>query len=244
MKFTLYRNQFKTMRKNAEKQYYTSEFNKNRSNLRNIWSLIRSIIKKDDNNKKIESLKINGNINTNPYDIANSLNNYFSTIAQSLSEKIPTSTQPFSKYLSPPLPCSFGVIPTSTNELLSLSNSFKPTCSAGIDDINPLIAKATFSHIAPILAELINCSLSTGVVPHKLKIAKIVPIFKKGERDDPSNYRPISVLSFFSKYYEKIMYDRLNKFLVSTKTVGSFQYGFRAGLSPSMALMDMYDKNF
>ena len=58
------------------------------------------------------------------------------------------------------------------------------------------------------LTHIINMSLSTGIVPNDLKIAKVIPIFKKGEQDLVSNYRPISLLTCFSKIFERIVYKR------------------------------------
>ena len=52
-----------------------------------------------------------------------------------------------------------------------------------------------------------------GIVPAKIKMAKVVPIFKKGDADNPANYRPISVLPYFSKVFEKIVYDRLSNYI-------------------------------
>ena len=64
---------------------------------------------------------------------------------------------------------------------------------------------------------IFNLSLSTGIFPDKLKIAKISPIFKNGEKDRLKNYEPISVLPCFSKLLERIMYDRLYSYLTENK---------------------------
>ena len=55
---------------------------------------------------------------------------------------------------------------------------------------------------------IFNCSFKTGVVPEQLKIAKVVPIYKKDNAEVPSNYRPVSVLTCFSKILERLMFDR------------------------------------
>ena len=64
---------------------------------------------------------------------------------------------------------------------------------------------------------IFNLSLSTGIFPDKLKIAKVSPIFKNSEKDLLTNYRPISVLPCFSKILERIMYDRLYNYLTENK---------------------------
>jgi len=112
----------------------------------------------------------------------------------------------------------------------------------GVDDISPVIAVSALASIAHPLSEIINCSFSTGVFPDALKIAKVVPIFKKGARDEVSNYRPISVLPFFSKFFEKAMYERLNTFITKADILFPSQHGFQSGHSPFMPLISMQDK--
>ena len=67
--------------------------------------------------------------------------------------------------------------------------------------------------LAVILCKLINNSFSTGLVPDELKIAKVCPIYKNGDRAQFSNYRPISILPSFSKLYEKLVCNRLMNYL-------------------------------
>ena len=73
-----------------------------------------------------------------------------------------------------------------------------------------------------------NLSITNGVVPLQLKIAKIVPIFKSGLKTNIDNYRPISLLSTFSKILEKIIASRLTIFLNNNDILSSWQFGFRA----------------
>ena len=63
------------------------------------------------------------------------------------------------------------------------------------------------------LLTLINCSFSSGVVPDKLKITGVMPVYKKGIKSTVVNYRPISLLSILNKILEKLMYNKLLNFL-------------------------------
>jgi hypothetical protein len=92
------------------------------------------------------------------------------------------------------------------------------------------------------LAELINCSFTTGIFPQPLKFAKVIPIFKKGERDNLTNYRPISILPYFSKIFEKSMYSRLYEFVKTSDILFPSQHGFQSGHSPYMSLLSMQDR--
>ena len=92
-------------------------------------------------------------------------------------------------------------------------SSLKPSKSSGSDDISPRIIKECIHIFIDPLCKIMNMSLSQGVVPDKLKVAKVVPVYKKSDRKNVINYRPIALLPIFSKILEKIIYKRLNEFL-------------------------------
>ncbi|MFZ2538567.1 MAG: reverse transcriptase family protein [Oscillospiraceae bacterium] len=87
-----------------------------------------------------------------------------------------------------------------------------------------------------------NDSLTSGTFPDALKIAKVIPIFKSGNITNISNYRPISVLPAISKVYEKLVYSRLNKYLIDNTILHSNQFGFRPKLSTSLAMLQLVDE--
>ena len=240
--FTAYRNKFKTVRTRAEKNYYAAEFCKHENDLKKTWSLIRSIVKMGEHESKIESLIINGDRTEDAELMANKFNNYFTNIARSLAEKIPNSSHSFNKYMKPPILNSFVLSPTSPEEILNRSYTIRSTHSRGVDDIDPCIATPHIASVARPLAEIINCSFNTGLVPQAIKIAKVVPVYKKGAKDNETNYRPISILPYFSKFYEKLMYDRLYNFVQKSNVIFQSQHGFQAGHSPYMNLLSMQDK--
>ena len=208
-KFTEYRNKFKTIRIKAEKSYYAAEFCKYKDDLRRTWKLIRSIMQLENREAQIESLNINGKNVKDAQEMANGFNSYFTNIAQSLAEKISDPPLPYSSYLQAPLQNSMVLLSVSPEEIMDISRNIRLTHSKGIDDIDPCIASPNLHLVAKPLAEIINCSFTTGIVPQAIKIAKVVPILKKGEKDNVTNYRPISVLPYYSKFYEKLMYNRL-----------------------------------
>jgi hypothetical protein len=241
-KFVTYRNKFKTVRIKAEKYFYATEFDKYKGDLKKTWSLIRSITNMGPRDTTIESLNVNGAKIEDAEIIANKLNNYFVNIAQDLDDKIPDSLDSFMKYMKPSPLRSFGLISTSSSEVLNLSQSIRTTHSKGMDDIDPCIAGPNIDCIAQPLAELINCSFTTGIFPQPLKIAKVIPIFKKGERDNLTNYRPNSILPYFSKIFEKSMYSRLYEFVKTSDILFPSQHGFQSGHSPYMSLLSMQDR--
>ena len=89
---------------------------------------------------------------------------------------------------------------------------------------------------------IINQILDTGVFPANLKIAKIIPIFKKDDRTVFNNYRPISLLPIMSKVVEKVIADQINEFFVKHKLLFDHQYGFRSGHSTEHAALELTDR--
>ena len=92
------------------------------------------------------------------------------------------------------------------------------------------------------LSILFNLSFTTGTFPDSLKIAKTIPIFKKGSKLLVSNYRPISLLSNVNKILEKLMYSRIYDFLTKFGILYDLQFGFRSRHSTSHALINIIDQ--
>ena len=91
------------------------------------------------------------------------------------------------------------------------------------DCVSPIVLKATYEYIINPLTHVFNCSLLKGVVPLELKAAKVIPLFKSGDKMQLSNYRPVSVLPLFSKILERIMYSRLLSFVNKHSILYSYQ---------------------
>ena len=95
-----------------------------------------------------------------------------------------------------------------------------------VDNVSTKLLKQTVKEVATPLAHIVNLSLSHGIFPNDMKLAKIVPIFKNGNTKLFNNYRPISILPAFSKILEKIVCNRLLHFLESKNIPYKHQYGF------------------
>ena len=104
--------------------------------------------------------------------------------------------------------------------------------------------KLSSSILIPILVSLINASFSLGIFPDDLKVAKVIPLFKKGDTLDISNYRPISLLTCFSKIFEKAIFTRLSNFLDKHSVLISSQYGFCPNRSSTHAILDIVSTTY
>ena len=96
--------------------------------------------------------------------------------------------------------------------------------------------------LVPALEKIFNLSLKSGVYPQKLKTAKVIPIYKKGDPTQVSNYRPISILNTINKIFEKILHSRLTKFIKDFNILYKYQFGFRENHSTELALIEMVDE--
>ncbi len=120
--------------------------------------------------------------------------------------------------------------------------SFKNGKAPGYDNLPIHIIKKSFELISEPLMLVINSSLEAGLFPDKLKVAKIIPIYKAGEVDIFTNYRPISILTSFSKIYERVMYNRLVEFTNKLEIYYCHQFGFRTNHSTNLALTHLINK--
>ena len=114
--------------------------------------------------------------------------------------------------------------------------------SSGYDEIPPKLVKNISKHIVKPLTYIYNQSFLTGVIPNDLKIALVTPVFKANDKEEFNNYRPISVLSCFSKILEKIMYKRVIKYLDKNNILFQSQYGFRKKHSTNLATIELMTK--
>ena len=159
--------------------------------------------------------------------MADCFNDYFVNIGQNLAQKIPPSTRSFFEFLDNRNSASLFFNPVLEVEVLELVNNLKSKKSAGHDGISSICLKQIIFEIVKPLTHIINLSISSGVVPQKMKLAKVIPLFKKGDPLNVTNYRPISLLTSISKILEKIVYSRTMNFLQEKSVLCESQFGFR-----------------
>ena len=114
--------------------------------------------------------------------------------------------------------------------------------AVGLDGLSPRLLRTAASVISVPLTKLINLSISTGIFPDEWKMAKVVPLHKKGSTLDRGNYRPVSVLSTLSKLLEKHVHSSFYSFLTEHKLLHSAQSGFRSLFSCETALANLVNK--
>lgn len=251
IKYKNYRNTFKKIALEAENLYYKELFDTKTNSIKKLWenlNMISSLKTKQKSANSISKLRINNMEIKQTADICNAFNKYFSSVGQELvanmvhtSSSI-TATPDFINYCGKPLKNSMYCDPVTNDELLKLINMLKNGKSPGPDNIGPKLLKQVSHVLVNPLVYMYNLSIETGIVPEKLKIAKIVPIYKSGDSSLPCNYRPISLLSLFDKLLEKIMATRLTKYLDAHNVLYKYQFGFRKNYSTVLAVIDVVEE--
>jgi hypothetical protein len=199
-----------------KKTYYDSQFQKNQSNLKRTWELIFDVIKKTKcKSNEIFSVVVDNVTFSDPALIANKFNEFFTGIAEKIASEIhpaelppdffnPAPAQPEFDFMSTPVTCS------EISESIDMLQRKKTLDFNGLSTI--ILSKCSLTVSTP-LRHVIQLSLMNGIVPVQLKIAKVIPLHKSGDKLSLDNYRPISLLSVFSKVLEKVVYNRLSTFL-------------------------------
>ena len=184
--------------------------------------------------KNKTSLQSDGNPVTDSFSKAELLNKQFKSVftnkpAGDLPNKGPS-----------PYPSMPDIIITLQG-IKNLLNGLKTHKASGPDTISAMILKETSDIIAPILQVIFQISLDTGRVPVDWTTAFVTPIFKKGSRTLPSNYRPVSLTCITSKIFERIIACNIMKHLESNNILYNLQHGFRQGRSCEAQLISLVD---
>ena len=203
----------------AKELYYRAILNKIRNNSSKLWSHINLLMK----------AKSKPNI---PIKFEE-LNNFFTSVfkqAPPYNANLPCT---FKSNLSA---TSFYLKPITAQEIITTMKTLSNSRAFGSDGFDPLIIKDNIIHLSNQLEYIFNMSFTNGVLPNLLKSAIISSIYKGGNNCDAGNYRPISILTIFSKLLEKIFYNRLIQFVNSNSVLKSNQFGFQTGKSMSSAI--------
>ena len=226
----------------AKESYHKSLFEQNINDMKKMWKNIKEIV---NVNKKcqtsVKSLVVNNRLIADNNEIANEFNRFYTEVGTKIDSKIPRVSTSFQHYLSDP--CLNLYIPriVTDNEIRNLIIQLDVSKACGPTSIPNKIFNLFANTLSSPLALMVNICLQTGIFPDILKLANIIPIFKKGARNLCCNYRPISLLSNLSKIFEKVMHIRLYTFLEDHELIYKNQYGFRQNHSTEHAITHMIE---
>merc|ERR1712240_505693 len=245
------RNKVIKQTRKTKSKHFCEKIEENKENPKLLWRQLNSIGYSNKSKEKSKIiLEIDGEKCFDPIKLANSMGEYFLTVAVKLKSKIPNLPKVFYKgsqkfkdyYLSK------GIVPKS-QKIFQVSDEFVygelcklyVTKSTGIDGLKPKFLKDGADIIKGAVTHIINLSLETGIVPNELKSAIVKPLYKKSRRLDVGNYRPVSILPIISKIMERAVYVQMEKHLKDNNILYEFQSGFRTSYSTDTCLINLQD---
>ena len=242
-KYLKYKNLFIKMCVKAEEVYYNDLLQDTKKSLKKLWDTFGQVINPEraKKNCSIDKLIQGTSVISDSQSISNTFNNYFVEIGKKITDNMPKNNK-FLKYLGDKNPSTMFLNPTDKREISKIIGKLNKKKSSGPDLIPVTLIKSCSEHFSNPLSKIINCSFATGIFPQALKLAKVIPVHKKKEKYIVGNYRPISLLSIFSKIIEKAMHTRLYSFLTKFNILYELQFGFRNNHSTTLANIDIVER--
>lgn len=237
------RNKVNNLKKYAKERFYNnlelSLAETFSTNKRDFWKLTRYFIKNNTSSATIPPLCTVANnndilIHTTDIEKANCLNDYFTSISQVCDDNVQLPV--FRKFTDNILD-TFDIFENEVKDIIDLLDINK---ASGPDFINHKMLKYISKSISKPLTILFNRSLHEHFFPDPWKHSNVVPLFKKGERNNPSNYRPVSLCSSVGKIMERVVFKKIYNHLHSNNLIYKFQSGFLPGHSTTFQLIDIY----
>ena len=236
LKYCEYRYTLKHTIKQAKRCYTGKKIKESEGDSKKTWRIINELRGKRKRSMKPQFM-INNERITERRVIANAFNRYFTSLATDLNEKASSENENKSHNYEKFMPKSnTKSMHFSDCTPLEIESIIKDLKNGKASDIPITVIKKSSSIISPHLALHFNTLMQNGIFPQKLKLAKVTPIYKKGNEELLENYRPISILPIFGKIFEKVIYTRLYSFFTSQGILHQKQFGFREGHSTSQAL--------
>ncbi|MCP4491665.1 MAG: hypothetical protein GY820_30820, partial [Gammaproteobacteria bacterium] len=226
----------------AKDKYHKKYFDQYKNNSKKQWEMINNLLNRKS--KRAGTIKLKdsqGNTLSTSKDVSEKFNTYFTGIASNLKSEIScrTTFDPggFHEFLQGSSTNSIYIKPVESYEIHHIIKNFKNKSTLDIKIESLKIANDCLS-FTNAFSKVINSSYEQGIFPQALKVARVVPVHKGGPKTDVANYRPISLLSCFSKVYEKLMHTRILDILDSNGSLFESQYGFSPGRSCEHALLN------
>ena len=226
-KYKNYRKSLTVLKRYEKRKFYKDLFCKIGGNLKNLWSVMNSLIGKSKNKHTITAISDDMVTVTDNNRISECFNTHFVKAGKVVQSKIPKVTNSYKDYLQYKVKSSMLFGSTNEIEISKIIMRMESKRSSGYDCISNHIMKNIVNTVRLPLEIIYNKSLSTGIFPDLMKIAKIIPLFKGGNSLLTDNYRPISLLPVFSKVLEKIVFYRLTSHMELNNLLYCKQFGFR-----------------
>ena len=172
----------------AEKEYYSKLLTDAKGNIKSTWKILNAVINKKTKTSKLPTshFECNGINIISKQSIADEFNNFFVGVGSNLAKKITVADNAASiyDYMGQQCPNSMFINPVNEDEVVNIIKSCKPKHSQDCDDINMYVLSKVTDQIVKPLVHIFNLSFSSGIFPSEMKTAKVIPLFKSGDRSD------------------------------------------------------------
>lgn len=227
----------------AKKKYYSNLFDKYQNDIRKTWKTINRLLNRDKtDNDQSTTMKINGQVTSDKKVIADEFNSFFTNIGLKIANDLPPTIKTPDDYLSNPPNSTFTFrqIDSDTIDRI-ISQELSNKSSRGFDGLSTKLVKQLKDVLIEPMTLITNQCLRQGIFPDLMKMARVVPLFKKGDRESIGNYRPVSILPALSKILEKVMSEQIIEYFENEKILSDSQYGFRKNRSTDYAAIELID---
>jgi len=204
-KYKCYRATLRKSIREAKRLYYMRIFQMCRNDMKKTWSIINDTLNNNQNHNQASEFVIDNKVITDHDEIANGFNTYFVNIGRSLAESI-QPLHSYSEYIGIQTNSRLAFHIVDENHVIKIIDKLKNKSSFGHDEISNKLIKRSKEVLVQPLTLIINQMLLSGQFPNDLKISRVKPLFKSGDMSLFSNYRPISLLSSFSKIFEYVIF--------------------------------------
>jgi hypothetical protein len=237
--FKKYKKTFKKTIQAAKSLFNNKMINDSKNTTKAAWEVVKREAGLESRNESCDVIMFNGKKVTNVPRICDIFNESFSSIGLLFGEAAsPLISKTFLEKQNK-VTSVFKFCSISQRELQKIIYSFENKHSTGWDEIPISVIKAVSPYILRPLTHIINTTLSSGVFPDKLKFSVITPVFKDGDRTNIDNYRPIALLSTFSKIIEKVALKQVLDYFERNGLFNNCQFGFRRGRTTKMAVFEL-----
>lgn len=226
--------------RDTKKNFFQNIINTSQSTTKSCWRVVNQITNKKSQHKNIVLRDHENKSVDDPAKIAATFNGFFRNAPNEIIQKINSSNgiPDFNTNIEHKLK----LCPYTEQELGDLlMKKLKNSNSSGFDELPNFLMKRVLPCVIKPLTHLVNLSFCCGEFPKKLKVGKVIPIFKKGNENMVENYRPITVPSVLSKIFEYAFLDRLLVHLEQQKIFSENQFGFRKGKNTMSAMHFFYE---
>lgn len=221
-------NKITRLKRKCKKAYYTEKLQQYEGEPKKMWKVLKEVTQTENKPNNTEPEFIDQRT-------ANQFNTFFATVGSEIQKRLNIKERSESVTVTG----GFKFKEENEEKIIKLIDRIKTDVAVGTDDINARLLKDAKHTIAKTLTQLVNISYKTNTFPSCMKNAKVIAIHKKESTEDPSNYRPLSILSTVSKVFERSAADQLVQFLENNSLLSIIQHAYRKLHSTTTCLSEV-----